>query len=107
MRERDCPNGQPRASCQSTVRLRLVLERQLQTGAVSDDFAALDLHVQLGDFRDTQIAKRPAGRLYCALRRILPRRLAAANDIDDAVYAFTTGALVLFVLFVPFAMVAP
>src|SRR5262245_35208476 len=62
-----------------------VLERQRQARAELRHLAALDLDVELGDFRDAQVAQRFRRGLHRASRRILPGRAAGADDIGDAV----------------------
>ena len=63
----------------------LVLERQRNPRAISDDLAVLDLHVELADFGDAQVAQRRRSGLDGVLRGVLPRDLARADDVRDAV----------------------
>src|SRR5215831_20182103 len=66
-------------------RSRLVLERQRNLGAEGDDLSAFDLHVELVDFRDAQIAQRRGGRLDGGLRGVLPGGRTRADDLRDAI----------------------
>ena len=52
-----------RRRCRSAV----VLERELDARAVGDDLAAFHLHVELGDFRDAQVAQRLAAAVTAFL----------------------------------------
>jgi hypothetical protein len=70
------------------VYLSLILEGQGHSGAVSDDFAVFDFHVELADFGNAQVAQRPGGGLHRALRRVLPGYFAAADYLDYLVNSF-------------------
>jgi hypothetical protein len=54
----------------SACALAFVLKGQLQARSELDHFAVLDLHIQLHNFGDTQIAKRASGgpnRILCGI----------------------------------------
>jgi hypothetical protein len=55
------------------------------TRAVRHDLAVLDLHVELGDFGDAQVAQRFSRRLDRRLRGVLPGDRAGADDLGDAI----------------------
>ena len=50
-----------------------ILERQRHSRPVFNDLAAIDLHVELADFGDTQITQRLGGSFHSIFRRILMR----------------------------------
>src|SRR6185369_5866847 len=75
----------------------LVLERQRNLGPEGDDLAAFDLHVELVDFCDTQVAQRPGGGLHGPSCSFLPRGRARADDLRDAIdagFGFLLGHVV-------------
>ena len=63
----------------------LVFERQLHPGPVRDYFPIIDLHIQLDDFCDAQIAQRPGRQLHGIGSRFLPRFTACPNQLDNLV----------------------
>jgi hypothetical protein len=65
----------------------VVLERQGNPSAVGDDFAVFNLHVELADLSDAQIAQLLGRCLDGAFRCILPRYWARADDFRDTVDA--------------------
>src|SRR5262245_47596873 len=71
--------------------LLLVLERDLDLRAVGDGLAFLDLHVELLDLGDAQIAERAPGALDGGGRRLLPRLRAGSDELDDLVHALGHG----------------
>src|SRR4051812_24526686 len=73
------------------IKSDVVLERQRKARAELRDLAVLaDAHVELGHFRDAQVAQRAAGRLHRIARRVFPRVRAGADHFRDAIdRAFT------------------
>src|SRR5664279_1606417 len=72
----------------SRSNLVLVFERQRYPRAVGHDLAAVDLHVQLHDVRNAQVAQRTGGGGHGALDGVFPRYRAGADNFSDAIYAF-------------------
>jgi SAM-dependent methyltransferase len=64
-----------------------VFERNLDPGPIGHYFAPLHLHVELGDFGNSQLPEAFTGGFNRLGGRIFPGRLARANQFDDLVYA--------------------
>src|SRR5436305_1010266 len=64
------------------------LERDLELRAVRLDLAVLDLHVELRDLGNAEIAQRLAGAGHRGCGCLLPRFAARADQLDDFVDAF-------------------
>src|SRR3990170_4568725 len=62
-----------------------VLEGEREPRAELHHFAALDLHVELGDLGDAQVAQGFRRGLHGDARRVLPRIGARADDVGDPV----------------------
>src|ERR1700738_590482 len=71
----------------------LILERNLDLCAVGLDFAIVQLHVELDNFRNAQISERFAGALDGGLGRIFPRLSARSDQLYDLVNAVNHGRL--------------
>ena len=70
-----------------------VLEGDLDLRAVGEDFAVLQLHIQLEDFRNTEVAQGLGCPLDRGRRGPLPRLGARPDELDDFVDAFCHGVL--------------
>src|ERR1700742_4507306 len=76
------------------------LEGHVELGAIGLDLAlGVELHVELDDFRDAEIAQRLRGALDRDGRGLLPGSLAGADQFDDLVDAVRHDVL-------PFGFVA-
>src|SRR5690242_4972287 len=60
-----------------------VLEGDLHPGAVREHLAVLEMHVELRDLGDTEVAERLRRPLDGRLRGFLPGLLARADQLDD------------------------
>src|SRR2546425_4404657 len=65
----------------------VVLEGQLHLRAVGDDGAFFELHVELDDFGDAEVAKACGGHLYGGSRRFLPGFGGGADEFDGLLNA--------------------
>src|SRR3954471_12752547 len=62
-----------------------VLEREREPCTELRDFSVLDLHVELLDLGDAQVAQRAGRGLHGAARRVFPRLRAGADDFGDTI----------------------
>src|SRR5207245_1985286 len=69
----------------------LVLEGDVEAGAVERDLAVFDRHVQLDDLGDAQVADRAPGREYGRPRGRLPGLGADPDDLGDSIDAVGCG----------------
>src|SRR5262245_59562165 len=69
----------------------LVLEGQRNARAERDDLAFLQPEVHFRHLGDTQVAQGAARRLHGVARRIFPRLLADADDVDDSIDGILLG----------------
>src|SRR5947199_124002 len=93
-RREGCEAGaQPRVAGRPARRSALVLERHLHLGAIGAHLALLELHVELGDFGDAEIAQRLRGALDSGLGCLFPGVGAGADQLDDLVHALRHGWL--------------
>src|SRR5262249_3408980 len=60
------------AAAARTLAAALVFERDVDLGPIGFDLAVVELHVELDDFRDTQVAQRFRCPFDSVLGRILP-----------------------------------
>src|SRR5688572_20899654 len=67
--------------------LALVLEREFDLGAVDFDLAVVQLHVELSDLRNAQIAQRLSGACDGRPGRLLPGFRTGADEFYDLVHA--------------------
>src|SRR5262249_22128440 len=74
------------------VSVALVLEAQLNLGAIGADLAVLELEVELGDLRDPQIAQRLRRFRDRSRGGLLPRLGAGPHQLDDLVDALGHGS---------------
>ena len=66
--------------------LAVVFERDLDLGPVGLDSTILQLHVQLGDFRNPQVSQTLRGHLHGHPGSLFPRLTAGTNEFDYLVY---------------------
>jgi hypothetical protein len=65
----------------------LVLKRERHAGAERSDLPIVNFHIHLGDLGHAQITQRAGDCLHRLDTGILPRCLADADDIDNAINA--------------------
>src|SRR5437660_4826228 len=73
--------------------LPLVLERDLQFGAVGFHLAVLEMQVELDDLCNQEIAEVLSCTLDGRRRYLLPRSFARSAQLDDLVYAILHNSL--------------
>src|SRR5262249_2742139 len=81
------PTPRTRGRTTTARRSILVLEGELHLRPVGEDLPVLQVHIELRDLGDAQIAKRLRRLVDRRLGRLLPRISARPDELDDLVHA--------------------